>query len=161
MEGDLDAARAHLDRGAEIAARPGLPGQLAALIGSSLGYLAAEEGDLATARGRHDRALQVALRTGDGPVVAQVLVGLADQAQREGDPLRAATLLGAAEGVRGTTDRSISDEFRVAEAVRGTLTPAEWDDAFQRGRGATLATLDAVVTPGAGGRGPRAARTPP
>ena len=148
-------------RGAEIAATPGLPGQLAALIGSSLGYLAAEAGDLATARARHDRALRAALGTGDGPVVAQVLAGLADLALREGDPARAATLLGASEGVRGTRDRSIPDEFRVAEAVRGALTSAEWDGAFQRGRGATLATLDAVLTPDAGARGPRAARTPP
>jgi hypothetical protein len=150
----------HLARGAEIAARPGLPGQLAALIGSSLGYLAAETGDLTTARGRHDRALQVALGTGDGPVVAQVLAGLADLALREGDPVRAATLLGASQGVRGTTDRSISDEFRVAETVRGALTSAEWDAAFQRGRGATLATLDAVLTPDAAGREPQAARIP-
>ena len=160
MEGDLDAARAHLTRGAEIAARPGLPGQLAALIGGALGYLAAETGDLTTARARHDRALQAALGTSDGPVVAQVLTGLADLALREDDPVRAATLLGASEGLRGTRDRSISDEFRVAEAVRGTLTSAEWDDAFQRGRGVTLATLDAVLTPDAGARGPRAARTP-
>jgi predicted ATPase/DNA-binding SARP family transcriptional activator len=160
LEGDLDTARAHLTRGAEIAARPGLPGQLAALIGGGLGYLAAETGDLATARGGHDRALQVALATGDGPVVAQVLVGLADLALREGDPVRAATLLGASEGVRGTRDRSISDEFLVTERVRGALTSAEWDDAVQRGRGVTLATLDAVLTPGAGTRGPQAARTP-
>ena len=161
MEGDVDAARAQLVRAAEIAATPGLPGQLAAVIGSSLGYLDAAAGDLATARDRHDRAVRAALGTGDGPVVAQVLAGLADLAMREGDPVRAATLLGAAEGVRGTSDRSIPDEFRVAEAVRGALTPADWDGAFQRGRGATLATLDAVLTPDAGARGPRAARTPP
>jgi predicted ATPase/DNA-binding SARP family transcriptional activator len=160
LEGDLDAALAHLTRGAEIAARPGLPGQLAALIGGALGYLAAETGDLTTARARHDRALRAALATGDGPVVAQVLAGLADLALREGDPMRAATLLGASEGVRGTRDRSVSDEFRLAETVRGALTSAEWDAAFQRGRGATLATLDAVLTPDAGARGPRAARTP-
>ena len=161
MEGDLDAARAQLARAAEIAATPGLPGQLAAVIGSSLGYLDAAAGDLATARDRHDRAVRAALGTGDGPVVAQVLAGLADLAMREGDPMRAATLLGASEGVRGTSDRSILDEFRVAEAVRGALTSADWDGAFQRGRGATLATLDAVLTPDGGGRGPRAARTPP
>ena len=161
MEGDLDAARAQLVRAAEIAATPGLPGQLAAVISSSLGYLDAAAGDLPTARDRHDRAVQAALGTSDGPVVAQVLAGLADLAMREGDPVRAATLLGASEGVRGTSDRSILDEFRVAEAVRGALTSADWDDAFQRGRGATLATLDAVLTPDAGARGPRAARTPP
>jgi ATP/maltotriose-dependent transcriptional regulator MalT len=161
MEGDLDAARAQLARAAEIAATPGLPGQLAAVIGSSLGYLDAAAGDLATARDRHDRAVQAALGTGDGPVVAQVLAGLADLAMREGDPVRAATLLGASEGVRGTSDRSILDEFRVAETVRAALTSADWDGAFQRGRGATLATLDAVLTPDAGARGPRAARTPP
>jgi predicted ATPase/DNA-binding SARP family transcriptional activator len=161
MEGDLDAARAQLVRAAEIAATPGLPGQLAAVIGSSLGYLDAAASDLATARERHDRAVRAAVGTGDGPVVAQVLAGLADLAMREGDPVRAATLLGASEGVRGTSDRSILDEFRVAEAVRGALTSADWDGAFQRGRGATLATLDAVLTPDAGARGPRAARTPP
>ena len=160
MEGDLDAARAHLTRGAEIVARPGLPGQLAALIDSALGFLAAATGDLTTARACHDRALQAARPTSDGPVVAQVLAGLADLALREGGPVRAATLLGASEGVRGTRDRSISDEFRVAEAVRGALTSAEWDAAFQRGRGVTLATLDTVLTPDAGARAPRAVRTP-
>ena len=160
MDGDLEAARAHLERGAEIAARPGLPGQLAAVIGSSLGYLAAAAGDLTTARGLHQRALRSALGTGDGPVIAQVVAGLADVALREGDPMRAATLLGASEGLRGTRDRSISDEVLVAEAVRGALTSADWDAAFQRGRGVTLATLDAVLTPDAGTRGPRAARTP-
>ena len=46
MEGDLDAARAQLVRAAEIAATPGLPGQLAAVISSSLGYLDAAAGDL-------------------------------------------------------------------------------------------------------------------
>ena len=164
MEGDLDTALAQLTRGAEIAARPGLPGQLAAVIGSSLGCLAAVAGDLAAARVSHDRALQEALAAGDAPVIAQVLVGLGDLALREGDPMGAATLLGAAEGVRGTTDRSIPEELSVADAVRGALTSAQWDDAFQRGRGATLATLDAVlgtvVTRDAGGLGPRGARTP-
>ena len=149
-------------RGAEIAATPGLPGQLAALIGSCAWLPGGRRpATWPTARARHDRALQAALGTSDGPVVAQVLAGLADLALREGDPVRAATLLGASEGVRGTRDRSTSDEVRVAEAVRGALTSAEWDGAFQRGRGATLATLDAVLTPDAGARGPRAARTPP
>jgi tetratricopeptide (TPR) repeat protein len=160
MDGDLDAARRYLARAQDIARRPGLPGQLVALVASSLGYLAAETGDLDAARRCHQHAIDTARRTNDGPAVAQVVAGLADLALHEGDPVLAATLLGASEGVRGTTDRSISDEFRVAEAVRGALTPADWDAAFQRGRGATLATLDAVLTPGAGTRGPRAARTP-
>jgi tetratricopeptide (TPR) repeat protein len=160
MDGDLDAARGYLVLADHIAGRPGLPAQLIAVIASSLGYLAAATGDLAAARDCHDRALEAALRSNDGPVIAQVLAGLADLALREGDPVRAATLLGASEGVRGTRDRSITDEFRVAEAARGALTSAEWDGAFQRGRGVTLATLDAVLTPDAGARGPRAARTP-
>ena len=120
MEGDLDTARAQLARGAEIAATPGLPGQLAAVIDSSLGCLAAETGDLTAARARHDRALRTALGTGDGPVVAQVLAGLADLALREGDAVRAATLLGASEGVRGTRDRSIPEAVLAAEAGRGS-----------------------------------------
>jgi predicted ATPase/DNA-binding SARP family transcriptional activator len=160
MAGDLDAARMYLTRADDIARRPGLPGQLIALVASSLGYLEADTGDLVAARGCHEHAIDTALPTNDGPAVAQVLVGLADLARREGDPVRAATLLGASEGVRGTRDRSISDEFRVAEAVRGALTSADWDAAFQRGQEVTLATLDTVLTPDAGGRAPRAARTP-
>ena len=160
LDGDLDAARGYLARAEEMAGRPGLPGQLAALIASSLGYLAAATGDLAAARVHHDHALQTARRSNDGPVIAQVLVGLADVTLREGDPERSATLLGASEGVRGTRDRSISDEFLVAEAVRGALSSADWDGAFQRGRAVSLATLDTVLTPDAGARGPRAARTP-
>ena len=149
MAGDLDTARAQLTRGAEIVARPGLPGPLGSLIGSALGCVAAEAGDLAAARDLHDRALRSARDTADGPCVAQVLDGMADLALREGDPARAATLLGASVGLRGTTDRSIPDVSRVTEAVRGALTSAEWDKAYQRGQGATLATLDAVLTPDA------------
>jgi predicted ATPase/DNA-binding SARP family transcriptional activator len=160
LDGDFETARMYLERADDMAKRPGLAGQLAALIASSLGYLAAETGDLPAARGHHDRAAQAALRSHDGPNIAQVLVGLADLALCEGDPERAATLLGASEGVRGTRDRSISDEFQLADRVRGAMTSADWDGAFQRGRAVTLATLDTVLTPDAGARGPRAARTP-
>jgi hypothetical protein len=94
------------------------------------------------------------------PVIAEVVTGLADLALREGDAARAATLLGASEGVRGTTDRSVPDEARVAAEARALLGEAEYGAAFQRGRRVSLATLEDVLTSGAGTPGPPAARTP-
>ena len=77
---------------------------------------------------------------------------MADVALRGGDAQRAATLLGAAEGVRGTGTVRIDDGARVTPR-RGTLPQPRGTSsaAFQRGREVTLATLEAagVLTPGA------------
>ena len=154
LDGDLATARERLDLAARAAEELGGGlGQISAVTFTAISHLAAAEGDLAAARSWHDQALKAALATGDSPVVAEVLTGMADVAVRGGDALRAATLLGAAEGVRGTRNRSDDDGARVTAAARASLSPADYGAAFQRGREVTLATLEAatdgLLTPGA------------
>jgi hypothetical protein len=137
-------------RGGHLAARAaeafgGGPGQIAAVSYTACGYLAAEEGDLAAARAWQERALATALPTGDAPVIAEVLTGLADLALRGADGGRAATLLGAAGGVRGTRNRSDEDSARVTSAARALLAPADYDAAFARGQRVTADTLEEAL----------------
>jgi hypothetical protein len=84
-------------------------------------------------------------------VIAEALTGLADLALREHDPERAAELLGASVAIRGTTDRSVHDEKRVADQARSVLGEARYGQAYQRGQRVTVDTLAALVdlTPGA------------
>jgi tetratricopeptide (TPR) repeat protein len=146
LDGDLTDARDRLEEAARISEgfRGGLS-QVAAATLTGLGYVAAAEGDLDAARGWHDRALAAALLTGDYPVVAIVLTGMADAALRGGDAVRAAALLGAAEGVRGTRHRSDEDGMRVSAAARASLSHDDYSAAFQRGRAVTPATLEAAL----------------
>jgi tetratricopeptide (TPR) repeat protein len=151
LDGEHDAARTALVRAAELAAPRHVPPQLRAVTATGLGYLSAADGDLDAARGWHAQALAAARSSADAPVIAQALVGLADLALREGRPERAAELLGASSGIRGTTDRSVQDEQMVAEAARAELGEAGYGEAYQRGQRVTLDTLPALieVTPGA------------
>ena len=154
LDGDLAAARERLETAAGWAqSYAGGLSQVAAVTCTARGYLAAAEGDLSGASEWQRRALAAALPTGDYPVLAEVLTGLADVALRGGDALTAAALLGAAEGIRGTRHRSDEDGERVAAAAREALGPADYGAAFQRGRAVTPATLEAALggflTPGA------------
>ena len=89
--------------------------QIRAVAATGLGYLAGAEGDLDAARRWHAEALDTARSAADAPVIAEALAGLADLALREGDPERAAELLGASVAIRGTMDRSVQDDQRVAD----------------------------------------------
>jgi predicted ATPase/DNA-binding SARP family transcriptional activator len=145
LDGDLEVARAELTRAAELGGPPDVVLQLRALSATSLGYLAAAAGDLEAARGWHVQALEAAMSSADAPIIGQTLTGLADLALREADPGRAAELLGAAEAIRGTTDRTVRDEERVTSAARAELGDAGFEAAYQRGQGATTDTLAALV----------------
>jgi MalT-like TPR region len=153
-DGDYAAARELLNEAARAAAtqRDGLS-QVTALTLTALGYLATEEGDLAAARSWHHRALVTALPSGDASVSAEALTGMASVALIDGDADRAATLLGAADGIRGAGNRSDDDGARVAAGARALLGPDGYSAAFQRGLQVTLATLEAalgaMLTPGA------------
>ena len=151
LDGEPEAARAHLLRAMELASHVNVALQIRALAATSLGYLAGAEGDLDAARRWHAEALDVARSAADAPVIAQALAGLADLALREGDPAWSATLLGAGLSIRGTIDRSVEDEARVAADARAVLGDAPFEDAYQRGQYVTLDTLAALLsaTPGA------------
>jgi predicted ATPase len=144
VDGDPAGARALLLQAAVHAQPPGVSPQFHAMIASSLGYLDAAAGDLDAARTRHTEAIDAALSSSDGPVIARVLVGVADLALRAGDAARAATLLGASLAVRGVPDRSLLDEPRVAAGARAALGEPAFAEAFGRGRAETATTVRAL-----------------
>ena len=78
-----------------------------------LGYLA---DDLSEARAHRVAACQAASEAGHAPLIAQVLVGVADLALRRDQYEQAARLLAASAGVRGVPDRSDPDVARIEQA---------------------------------------------
>jgi tetratricopeptide (TPR) repeat protein len=165
LDGQPGRARAALLRALDLSSSAVVAPQIRAVAATGLGYLAAAEGDLGAARDWHATALETARSAKDAPVIAEALTGLADLALRAGDPARAAELLGAATGIRGTSDRSVIAAARVADQARSVLGEAGYGAAYQRGQRVTMDTLAAFVapgvTPGAGTPAPPAGRTPP
>ena len=151
LDGRPEDAREGLLRAVNLAAPTEVAQQLRAVAATGLGYLAGAEGDLDAARDWHTHALATARFTADAPVIAGTLVGLADLALRKGNPERAAELLGAGFAIRGTTDRSVPDEERVADETRSALGETRYGEAYQCGQRVTIDTLPTLVTvtPGA------------
>ncbi|MEV6915823.1 BTAD domain-containing putative transcriptional regulator [Amycolatopsis sp. NPDC051106] len=142
-EGDLAAARALGERA--LAECPG--GSFAAetvraMATISLGWLASVEGRPAEAVRLHRSALLTGSRRNAGDVVAFALEGLAGAAR----PEQAATLLGAAAGVRGT---SIAGDPDVS-SVRARVVESLGADGFERayGTGLGMNTQKALTTAG-------------
>ncbi|GAB3967093.1 BTAD domain-containing putative transcriptional regulator [Actinoallomurus acanthiterrae] len=131
--GDLAEARTLLED-AVTPAWSGGPPQFVSMIHTQLGLIHGLEGDLDAALERHAEAFRTAWFAQDAPVIGQSLVGLADHAVAGGDHERAATLLGAAVGVRGTEDRSLTDPPRIERAAREVLGDERFDTAYARGR---------------------------
>lgn len=117
--------------------------QFCAMVEHSRGYLAAEVGDLAEAVARQSEALELALDSNDAPVIALVLIGVADVTLRRGDPYHAAVVLGASESIRGTKDVSVLDYARVTEQIRAALGDDAFTEAYEKG---LTTTVDAVRT---------------
>ncbi|MCW3818369.1 winged helix-turn-helix domain-containing protein [Micromonospora sp. DR5-3] len=95
-----------------------------------LGYLA---DDIGQARTHRVAACQAALEAGYAPLIAQVLVGVADLALRRDQPEQAARLLAASAGVRGLPDRSHPDAARIEQTARSRLGEARFAEAAREG----------------------------
>ena len=138
VEGDLDEARRSMARAAELMDNPAFAAQFRAMTRSTQALIETSAGDLVLARDRHAEALRLAVQSRDAPVVALVLEGVADLVLREGDPERAALLLGAADAVRGLRDLSTPDRARIAEEARAALGDAGFEAAYGRAAGLTV-----------------------
>jgi predicted ATPase len=103
-----------------------------------LGYLAA---DLGEARTHRAAACQAATEAGYAPLIAQVLVGVADLALRCGQYEQAARLLAASAGVRGLPDRSHPDVARIEQIARHRLGEPRFAEAMQEGAQASWREL--------------------
>jgi predicted ATPase/DNA-binding SARP family transcriptional activator len=103
-----------------------------------LGYLA---DDLSEARTHRVAAFQAASEAGHAPLIAQVLVGIADLALRGEQYEQAARLLAASAAVRGLRDRSQPDVARIEQAARRRLGEPRFAEATQEGAQASWREL--------------------
>lgn len=115
---------------------------VAAVTHDLLGYLS---GDLAQARAHHSAACAAAAETGYPPLIAKVLVGLADLALRRGQDEQAARLLAASASVRGLPDRSDPDVARIEQVARHRLGDARFAEAAREGTQTSWSQLVTVT----------------
>jgi predicted ATPase/DNA-binding SARP family transcriptional activator len=103
-----------------------------------LGYLAEDVGE---ARAHRAAACEAAAEAGHAPLIARVLVGVADLALRRDEYEQAVRLLAASAGVRGLRDRSRPDVSRIERAARRRLGEARFAEATQEGAQASWPEL--------------------
>ncbi|MFC4005230.1 BTAD domain-containing putative transcriptional regulator [Prauserella oleivorans] len=128
--GDSDEARRQLDVATSLMGADAERAYIRAVSHDLLGYLAE---DVDEAREHRAEAARAAAETGHVLLIAQVLVGLADFAVRQGQYDQAARLLAASGGVRGMADRSQPDVGRIERAARQHLGAARFAEATQEG----------------------------
>ncbi|MDX2703095.1 BTAD domain-containing putative transcriptional regulator [Streptomyces sp. PA03-6a] len=101
----------------------------------ALGRIAQEEGDTALARGHLREAAGVEHGARDLPLAANLADAFAGLALAEGDPARAAELLGVASALRGTEVPAGPDAARTEGAARAALGDPAHQEAYARGAG--------------------------
>ncbi|HKA50903.1 MAG TPA: BTAD domain-containing putative transcriptional regulator [Candidatus Dormibacteraeota bacterium] len=129
--GEPDEAYEHLAAVRTILGSAEMHGGFRARTQDQYGYLA---GDLGRARVHRTEAFQAARDAMYLPLIAEVLVGVADLALRQGECEQAARLLAASESVRGTADRTLPDASRIAEEARSRLGETAFAEATRAGR---------------------------
>jgi predicted ATPase len=107
-----------------------------------LGYLA---DDLDQVRTHRVAAWQAASESGLVPLIAQVIVGVADLAVRLGQYEQAARLLAASVGVRGQPDRSRPDIAGIEQAAQRHLGEARFAEVTREGTQASWSELVEVT----------------
>jgi predicted ATPase/DNA-binding SARP family transcriptional activator len=140
-DSDLAAARSILQQAVDIAernARPDMP-VVAATAFSRLGCVAEQEGDLGAAAAWQQRALSALVGIPTpmlplNPTLAMVVEGIAALAAVRGEPARAAELLGLARALHGFDDAGSLEVARARKVIAATLSEAEADAAYARGR---------------------------
>ncbi|ONM49769.1 BTAD domain-containing putative transcriptional regulator [Nocardia donostiensis] len=101
--------------------------------------------DLAEATTHYDAAFQAASATGHAPLMAHVLVGIADLALRAEQYEQAARLLAASNAARGLPDRSHPDVAGIEQTARHHLGDQGFTEAMRKGAVADRAELIAVT----------------
>ncbi|SFN46036.1 Predicted ATPase [Actinomadura madurae] len=136
----------------------GLPGppQFRAMVLCGRAQADLALGAMDEAAARLDEALRGAVEARDYPIISHVLAGHAEQARVQGDPERAAELLGTADALRGTRDLSLADALAIEQATRADLGEAAFETAYTRGRTRTFDDIleDFALTPRTSGQKP-------
>ncbi|TYB64241.1 AfsR/SARP family transcriptional regulator [Nonomuraea sp. PA05] len=129
--GEPERARQHLATVQGILVHTDLGEGLSAGASNLYGYLT---DDLEESRAHRAAALETVVDHAFPPLIAEVLIGIADLALRRGEDEQAVRLLAASEGVRGTVDHSQPDAARIADEARGRLGENEYAEAVRAGR---------------------------
>jgi predicted ATPase len=129
--GETDEAYEHLAAVQTILGTAEIRGWFRAKTQDQYGYLTE---DLRRARAHRTEAFHEARDTTYLPLIAEVLVGVADLALRQGEYEQAARLLAASDRVRGTADRSLPDASRIAEDARSRLGETVFAEATRAGQ---------------------------
>ena len=144
--GDLDTAR----RLAAVALSECPTGWLQVnqtypLVNTLLGWIADAAGDPEDAARHHREAMASSLRLRQHALTAAAVTGLASATRANGDPVRAAWLLGAAESLHAPTLEVDADARAAAVRLRELLDAEEcraaYDEARSMRRGALVAAL--------------------
>jgi non-specific serine/threonine protein kinase len=147
FRGDLAQARVLLRQCRDTARRIGAPGTLA-VTACMQGFAARAAADVAAASKQFRFALRGGHAIGDSFIMAYSLEGLAWAARVQGNPARAAHLLGAAEGLRAVIGSPIVTGLQAGHKTEVTTLQAELGlRAFRQARAAgRRQPLAAVIT---------------
>ncbi|SFH53255.1 Predicted ATPase [Actinopolymorpha cephalotaxi] len=146
--GDLAEARRHAELArADLAGRGPTPLPMRIVIMAGLGLVLAAAGAVEVAADVLRDARGFAANGHDRPMRAMVVHALAAVAYRSGDTLRAASLMGVAEAVRGGPDRSGADPGRTAEEARSLLGAEAYDAEYARGAAMSDEEIVALLAP--------------
>ncbi|MFJ4525127.1 ATP-binding protein [Streptomyces sp. NPDC088810] len=138
LAGDTARARVHYENALEACAATWFSVGETVRILIGLGRTAAAEGDLDAARDWLAQARAQALESRDALLLADLADALAALATR---PERAAELLGAAAGLRGTPRPGDPDVARATRHTRACLSPQAYATAYEQGRGLRSAAV--------------------
>ncbi|MEU7634084.1 BTAD domain-containing putative transcriptional regulator [Nocardia sp. NPDC049220] len=140
--GDAEQAHRQLDVASAMLGDDAERAIVRAVLHDLLGYLTE---DLDEVRAHRVAAVQAAGESGHAPLLAQVLVGVADLALRDHQYEQAARLLAASVGVRGLSDRSHPDVARIEQAALSRLGDAEFAEAAREGTERSWSQLVSVT----------------
>ncbi|WP_127939136.1 BTAD domain-containing putative transcriptional regulator [Nonomuraea polychroma] len=129
--GEPDKAHEHLAAARALLDNAKMGDVIRAKTMDLYGYLTE---DLEKARAYRTEAFRAAVEHTYPPLVADVLIGIADLALRQGQYEQAVRLLAASDGVRGTPDRSQPDVARIAAETRNRLGETAFAEASRDGQ---------------------------
>ncbi|MEV0619316.1 BTAD domain-containing putative transcriptional regulator [Nonomuraea sp. NPDC050404] len=129
--GEPDEAYRHLATVREMLVNEGLSDMARVRVTDLSGYLT---DDLEQARAYRAEAFGAAVETTYQPLIAEMLIGVADVALRQGQYEQAARLVAASDGVRGTPDRSQRDAAGIAAETRERLGDTAFAEATRDGQ---------------------------
>ncbi|MFE5506432.1 BTAD domain-containing putative transcriptional regulator [Amycolatopsis japonica] len=140
--GETEEAAKQLDFATTVMGDEAGLGHVRAITHDLRGYFTEDPG---RSREHRESAYQAAREVQYQPLIAHVLVGIADLALRQDDPEQAGRLLGAADELRGLPDRSRPDVTRIEETVLRRLGEAKFAEAAREGAAADWKQLAEVT----------------